>query len=78
MKEKLTSRKFWLALLSNIVSIMVIFTNMGGTVGIVCGMVGIIAASISYMIAECTVDVAKAKHSYDDILKIIQELKGGE
>ena len=57
---------------------MVIFTNMGGTVGIVCGMVGIIAASISYMIAECTVDVAKAKHSYDDILKIIQELKGGE
>lgn len=33
MKEKLKSRKFCIAILSNMVSINVVFTEIGGTIG---------------------------------------------
>lgn len=64
MKEKLKSRKFWIAVLSNIVSITVVFTEIGGNIGTIAGIIGTIAASISYMITECRVDIARAQVTY--------------
>ena len=75
MKEKLMSRKFWIAILSNIISITVIFTEFGGTIGTVAGIIGVVASSISYMISECTVDVARTKANYEQIKQLINELK---
>lgn len=43
MKEKLKSRKFWIVLFANIISITIIFSN--------------ILSSISYMISESMVDM---------------------
>ena len=79
MKEKLKSRKFWLAILSNIVSITVVFTEVGGTTGTIAGIIGTIASSVFYMITECKVDVARAKTTYDEVLEQVKDLrKGGE
>ena len=75
MIEKLKSRRFWVAILSNIVAITVVFRQLGGTFGIICGIIGTLAASISYMITECKVDVARAQISFDEIRKLIDELK---
>ena len=78
MKEKLKSRKFWIALLANIISITVIFSNIGGTAGIVFGIIGTILSSISYMITECTVDVARTKADYEEVKKLVESLKKKE
>lgn len=75
MKEKLTSRKFWIAILTNIVSIAVAFSEFGGTAGTVAGMIGVVASSVAYMIAECKVDIARTSTNYDELLKLIEDLK---
>ena len=76
MKNKLTSRKFWIAVLSNIVSITVVFKQIGGNIGVIAGIIGTIAASISYMITECRVDTARAFSTYQEVRQMIQEWKG--
>ena len=63
--NKLKSRRFWITILSNVVAITVVFRQIGGTFGIVCGIIGTLAASISYMITECKVDVARAQTTLD-------------
>ena len=73
--NKLKSRRFWITILSNVVAITVVFSQMGGTFGIVCGIIGTLAASISYMITECKVDVARAGATFDELNKLIKEFK---
>ena len=73
--NKLKSRRFWITILSNIVAITVVFRQIGGTFGIVCGIIGTLAASISYMITECRVDVARAQTTFDELNKLIKEFK---
>lgn len=73
--NKLKSRRFWITILSNIVAITVVFRQIGGTFGIVCGIIGTLAASISYMITECKVDVARAQTTFDELNKLIKEFK---
>lgn len=75
MKQKLKSRKFWIAVLSNIISITVIFRQIGGNIGIVAGIIGTVCASISYMITECKVDIARAQVTYEEVTSLISELK---
>lgn len=80
MKNKLTSRKFWVALLTNIISLTVIFKEVGGNVGVVAGIIGVIASSVSYMISEGMVDVTRLKTTSDEVLKLSKDLdkKEGE
>ena len=73
--NKLKSRRFWITILSNVVAITVVFRQTGGTFGIVCGIIGTLAASISYMITECKVDVARAQATFDELNKLINEFK---
>ena len=46
-----------------------------GKAGLVCGIIGTLAASISYMITECKVDVARAGATFDELNKLIKEFK---
>lgn len=75
MKEKLMSRKFWMALLTNVISIVAIFTDLGGTTGTVFGILGVVLSSIFYMFVEGKVDIEKAKVDYEEVKKLIQNLK---
>ena len=75
MKEKLLSRKFWIALLTNIISIIAVFTDLGGTIGTIFGIIGTILSSISYMVVEGMVDVERAKVDYEEVKRLIQLLK---
>ena len=75
MKEKLMSRKFWMAILANAISIVALFTNLGGTVGTISGIIGIVLSSISYMLVEGVVDVERAKVDYKEVKNLIESLK---
>ncbi len=75
MKAKLKSRKFWIAVLSNIISITVVFRQIGGNIGIIAGIIGTVCASVSYMITECKVDIARAQVTYEEVTSLISELK---
>ena len=61
MKEKLMSRKLWMTILSSIVLIAVIFSDVGGIVGTIAGIIGVIASSISYVISESNIDVSRTQ-----------------
>lgn len=67
MKSKIKSRELWIAVLSKIVFITIIITEVCGTTRMVAGVIGTIAASISYMIAECRVDIARVKIAYEEV-----------
>lgn len=67
MKSKIKSRKFWIAVLSNIVFITIILTEVCGTTRIVAWVIGTIAVSISYMIVGCRVDIARVKIAYEEV-----------
>ncbi len=76
MKSKLTSRKFWLATLTNIVSITVVFKEIGGTTGIIFGIIGTIASSLVYMVSESKVDIERAKSTVTEVKDQISKLEG--
>lgn len=63
IKEKLSSRKFWNALIAEIVGIITLIwgANMGKQVAIIAGAVVLIAATLGYLKAEGDVDKERAK-----------------
>lgn len=80
MKQKLTSRKFWITLLTNVISLTVIFKEVGGTVGAVAAIIGVIASSIFYMISEGMIDVTRIKATANEVANLSKDLdkKEGE
>lgn len=75
MKEKLMSRKLWVALLSNIISIAVIFSDIGGITGTIFGIIGAVLSCISYMIAEGMIDAKRVEVVKDKIDLLKENLK---
>lgn len=75
MKEKLKSRKFWMAILSNIISLIAIFSDIGGPTGTILGIIGTVLSSISYMLMEGMIDKEKVKIDYIEIKNLIETLK---
>ena len=65
----------WLLLLPNLLA-----NSSCVTTSVSCSFLYAVASSISYMITECTVDVARAKATYDEVTSLIKKLKesGGE
>jgi len=63
IKEKLSSRKFWNALIAEIVGIITLIwgANMGKQVAIIAGAVVLIAATLGYLKTEGDVDKERAK-----------------
>ena len=65
MKSKLTSRKFWNAVVAEVVGIVTLIygTNVGDQVATIAGAVILIAAVLGYLKAEKDVDVARSKEA---------------
>ena len=75
MKEKLTSRKFWMAILASSISIVAIFTELGGTVGTIFGIVGVILSSVFYILVEGNIDEQRLNENYKEIKNMIESIK---
>lgn len=78
MKQKLMSRKFWIAIFTNIVSLAVVFSKLGGNIGIVAGIIGVVGSSAIYMITESKIDAASVSTNSEELLKLIENLKKKE
>lgn len=59
--QKLTSRKFWAAVISFITAILVFFKIESEQVEKIVALIGAFASLIAYTIAEGMVDVARAE-----------------
>ena len=66
MASKWASRKFWTAIVGQVVGIVALIygTSTAGQVEAVAGAIIIIASILGYLKAEKDVDVAKAKNGY--------------
>lgn len=73
MLEKLKSRKFIIAVLTMILGIVTALTELGGTVGTICGIVAAVVAAVSYIVVEGNID-AKAVQLVTDAAEGIIEL----
>lgn len=60
-KEKLTSRKFWMAVVGFITAILVAFAVPDVTIEKVVAVVGALSTLIAYIIGEGLVDASKNK-----------------
>ena len=75
MKEKLMSRKFWVTVFSNIISIIAIFSDIGGNAGTILGIVGTVLSSLTYILMEGMIDKERLKTDYEEIKVMIESLK---
>lgn len=60
MIQKLTSRKFWMAVAGIITGLVVAFGGDSGEIQTVAGTVGAVVSAIAYIMAEGKVDAANA------------------
>ncbi len=65
-RQKLSSRKFWAAVISVVVSVCVIFGVDGLTVEQVVGLVTAVGALVAYILGEGFVDAARIKSGGKD------------
>ena len=72
--SKLTSRKFWIALISTFVGIAELFGAGGETVSVIVGSILALLPSIIYIITEGKIDAANAKDLAKDIEKTIDTM----
>jgi hypothetical protein len=71
MLKKLTSRKFWITLLVAIGGAATALSGVGGTVGLVAGIVVAALSAISYVVVEGRIDAKSVDLTADAIKKII-------
>ena len=75
MKSKLTSRKFWLAVITIITGILGLFGVADTTIETVSSILLILVPAIVYIFAEGKIDAAAAKKiDFEALLKEIQVL----
>jgi hypothetical protein len=72
MLEKLKSRKFILAVVTMVIGIVTALTELGGTVGAVCGVIAAIASPMLYIIVEGNVDAKAVKLTKDAVQRVIE------
>ena len=65
-KRKLTSRKFWLAVVGLVSGLLVAFKMDGETVETITGVVMSAASVIAYIIGEGLTDAAYAKGEHEE------------
>lgn len=64
--QKLSSRKFWTAVVALVVSVIA-FTNCDpGTVEKVVALVGAVGSMVMYMLSETMVDAAREENKIED------------
>jgi hypothetical protein len=65
-KRKLTSRKFWLAIVELVTGLMLAFKVDAGTVEVIGGVIMSAAAVVAYTIGEGLADAANAQNVPDE------------
>lgn len=77
MASKLTSRKFWVTVLSSIAGVAASLCATDGKIGQICIIISILVPPIVYVITEGTID-AKAVGQFADAVKEITEIVSEE
>ena len=72
--SKLTSRKFWISLISTFVGIAELFGADGELVSVIVGSALALIPSIIYIITEGKVDAASAKNLANDVEKALDSM----
>ena len=72
MLEKLKSRKFILAVATMVIGVVTALTELGGTVGAVCGVIAAIASPMLYIIVEGNVDAKAVQLTKDAVQRVIE------
>ena len=65
-KQKLTSRKFWAAVVSFVTTILIVLTYSGMQVEQVAGLITATASLIAYIIGEGMVDAKRVEVEKED------------
>ena len=65
-KQKLTSRKFWAAVIGFVTAILVAFGVKDPTAGQIIAVISAVATLIAYIVGEGMVDAARAEIAKDD------------
>lgn len=81
MLEKFKSRKFILAVAGMVLGIVTALTEIGGTVGAVCGVIAAIASPMLYIIVEGNVDAKAVQLTKDAVQRVVEltrQTKGAE
>ena len=72
--SKLTSRKFWIAIISTFVGIAELFGAEGELVSVIVGSLLALLPSLIYIITEGKIDAASAKKLADDVEQKIDDM----
>ena len=72
MLEKFKSRKFILAVVTMVIGVVTALTELGGTVGTVCGIIAAIASPMLYIIVEGNVDAKAVQLTKDAVSRVIE------
>jgi hypothetical protein len=62
-RSKLTSRKFWMALIGFITAMLVVIEASDLTIQQVAAMIGALSTLIAYIVGEGLIDAARSKQS---------------
>lgn len=79
--DKLTSRKFLIAILSMVSGIAISLEALGGKIGIICAIISTIIPPVTYIVTEGVIDakaIGLATDAAQGVVEIVEELKGGE
>lgn len=72
MLEKFKSRKFILAVAGMVLGVVTALTELGGTVGTVCGIIAAIASPMLYIIVEGNVDAKAVQLTKDAVQRVVE------
>lgn len=78
LKQKLTSRKFWVAIGTILSGLVMMFGYSEEVGGMVAGAIVTIGGSIGYMVAEGIVDAARIKEVFNTAVDVVDELVGDD
>ena len=75
--KKFLSRKFIVTILTDILGVVLLLSDLGGKLGAIMGIVAIVLTSIIYIISEATIDSkgVTLTNITEEVLKDIKEIK---
>ena len=75
--KKFLSRKFIVTILTDILGVVILLSDLGGKLGAIMGIVAIVLTSIIYIISEATIDSkgVTLTNITEEVLKDIKEIK---
>ena len=75
--KKFLSRKFIVTILTDILGVVLLLSDLGGKLGAIMGIVAIVLTSIIYIISEASVDRKgiTLTNITEEVLKAIEEIK---